>query len=512
MLTKRLIAIHLVAFASCVGSVPIFGQQVTAATDPILDASAHLLTIGFTPTRDGLSILATLRGEHDPASIPLFERILARNEKETAYFAAIALPVVSKKPETLNVDRALNPPDPQLLGPALALLLDSAELSNEQLVKIFRLAADPAQKVLVAAQLAKRKALPNREELVEFATAHYKDLVRFHAAVTMIETGSEAEVQQALGILKELSSRQDPRVAPFQGLTLTRIARDKIQKTAPWLQSLAEDKDTDEGIRRSAVSVLFQLKSPIAPTMFALLASQQTQTVQQIKLGLIAMEFADQIKPSQLAALEANKSRLVRSIVTVARQASENRDSTAALIKLLQEGHPIMLDWALGYSESADADRKIAIRNLIVENSSIIDQQRGRDFERAVIAAENMAEANTPADRVLLSGYLKSENRAVVEAALAGIARARIRNASELILPVWPTLSKRSDLEQAANFAAIILARENRQEAKPWLIDMVQGATVRTGSISLRALAGWYYAKLTNQIDTLIQLADTRKK
>lgn len=510
MLTKRLIASRLLALASLALVCPAFGQ--TAPADPLLDASANLLAIGYTPTRDGLSILATLRGEHDAATIPFFEKVLARNEKETAYFATIAIPVIAKDAAKLNVDRALNPPDPKLFGPALALLLDALELSNEQLTQILHQSADPAQKVLVAAQLARRKALPDRDDLVELATAHHQDLVRFHAAITMVDTGNDAEVQKAMAILNELASRQDPRIAPFEGLTLARISRDKIQKATPWVESLAQNKDVDEGIRRSAVTTLFYLKSPSAPGLFAKLAAEQTATVQQVKLGLIAIEFGDQLKPSQLSALESSRSRLVRSVVAIAHRVADGSNATDSLLKLLQEGHPLILDWSLGYSDSVDTDRQLAIRNALVQNASIVDEQRARDYERAVVAAERIAESNLPADRALLAGYLKSENRAVVEATLAGLARAHVRNASELILPVWPTLSKRSDLEQSANFAALILAREGRAEAKPWLADMIQGATVRSGGISLRALAGWYYAKLTNQTDTLIKLADARKK
>ncbi len=506
-LNNRRVTQMMAAMLTCAAATCASAQ--TMPVDPILDESASMLAIGFTPTRDGLATLATLRGEHDKAVVPFFERVLARNEKETSYFCTIAIPVISKDGKKLDIDKVLNPPQTGLLGPALALLLDTDCLSNEQLVAIQKQCADSGQKALIATALAKRNALPHREDLVELATTRDKDLVRMQAAVTMIETGDEAEIKQALEILTQISARQDPRLAPYHGLMLTRIGRDNIHKAIPWVQYLADNAD-DDALRRAAVSTMLNLHAPGAPAAFGKLLEQQKQTIQQVKLGLIAIQFGPQLKAEQILPLEKSKVSLVSAIGKIARQSTEGNSSKEDLLKLMAQGHPIILDWALNYSDAVDADLCTAIRDVIIQQATILDQQRGRDYERAVVAAERMTETNTPADRAQLAKYLKADNMAVIEATLAGMAHSQSRDVADVVLPNWPTLKKKSSLEQACNYAAIVLARENHAEAKSWLADMVQGATIKNGNVSLRALAGWYYAKLTGQTEALIALAEKK--
>ena len=102
---------------------------------------------------------------------------------------------------------------------------------------------------------------------------------------------------------------------------------------------------------------------------------------------------------------------------------------------------------------------------------------------------------------------LKSDNRAVVEAVLAGIYRSTAENQSELVTPIWDGLTKTSSTETAANYAALILARDGHKEPLVWLPGMVAGGTVQ--GQGFRALAGWYYTKLRGQTAALIKYATT---
>jgi hypothetical protein len=114
---------------------------------------------------------------------------------------------------------------------------------------------------------------------------------------------------------------------------------------------------------------------------------------------------------------------------------------------------------------------------------------------------------NTDADagRKTVAGLLQSDNRAVVEAVLAGIYRSRAKDQSELVMPIWAGLTKTTSTETAANYAALILARDGRKEPLTWLPGMVVGGTVQ--GPGFRALASWYYAKLQGQADSLIKNA-----
>jgi hypothetical protein len=107
--------------------------------------------------------------------------------------------------------------------------------------------------------------------------------------------------------------------------------------------------------------------------------------------------------------------------------------------------------------------------------------------------------------RSRLAALVLGDNRAVAEAVLAGIYRSATANESDLVLPAWDTLSRSTSEETAANYAALILAREGKNQPLAWLSGMVMGGTVQ--SQGFRGIAGWYYAKLLNQTDTLLKKA-----
>ena len=284
---------------------------------------------------------------------------------------------------------------------------------------------------------------------------------------------------------------------------LLRCQKDKLTAATPWAAQIAADPQADEGVRYTALAVLLTFKAPEGPRVLGDMITQQKETIQQVKLGLISIEFASQMKPAAIEPLANARSNLAKSIGTLAQKAAGGADSTAGLLALLKEGHPIVLDWALAYSERTDADRQIAIRTALVNQATIVDNIRDKDYERAVISTAKLLDDNGAAGRKIVEGLLKSDNRAVVEAALAGIYRSKAENQAELVMPIWDGLTRTTSTETAANYAALILARAGRKEPLTWLPGMVVGGTVQRAGF--RALAGWYYAKLKGQTGELLK-------
>jgi hypothetical protein len=264
----------------------------------------------------------------------------------------------------------------------------------------------------------------------------------------------------------------------------------------------------DEGLRYTAISTLLGLKGPEGPRIISQMIQQQHDTIQQVKLGLISLEFADQLKPEMLEPLAKSRSSLAAAIGSLAQKSTDGSDNTTGLVNLMKLGHPIVLEWGLALSDRIDPDRRLALRTAIVNQSTIVDNVRDRDYERAAVAAQKMLDEDGPAGRKTVISLLKSDNRAVVEATLAGIYRSRAENQSEMVMPFWDSLIKTTSTEAAANYAALILAREGHKEPIKWLPGMVAGGTVQ--GPGFRALAGWYYAKLQGQTGELLKgtLAD----
>jgi len=490
----------------CVGLAvnSIGGVEATARAgeaELTLDSTAGLLTQGLGSNRDASIIRSALRSSNDPDLAPIFAK-LAASKSDTQVFAMVSLALLTKDPAKLDLDKLLHASDENLIGSALASLVDDKVISNDQLTTIMKSAPDNVQRVMAASELLNRNALPDTTPLKEFL-ADSKDVVRYYSAVSLLQSKAPADQTAGLAALKDLTEKHDLRGLPVQGLMLMRCQKEKITTAAPWIESLAKDSQIDAGLRFTAVSTLLALKESSGPALLSDLIAESKEIGQQVKLGLIAIQYGKQLKPAQIEHLQASKSELVRSIALIGRSAAEGADVTPEVVKMLQLGHPIILNWSLGYSDGLSPENKLTIRRALIEQSTIVDEQRSTDFERAAVAAERIANDNTAAGRQLLATCLKSDNHAIVESVLVGLLRSNLRDTAELILPVWEGLAKKVTTQGSANYAALLLAREGRTEPLHVLAGMVQGGTVQ--NIGFRALAGWYYAKITHQTTPLLQ-------
>jgi hypothetical protein len=485
--------------------------QTTTSTQPdaTLDTARRLLEKAFATCMEGPpgqnsdtgQIMTALRASADKDLLPLFQKLRQSKALESRIFGMVAATILAKQsgldPEAkdfnyLDLPLLFSAKDSTLLGSAIASLIDARALSVAQLKEIMASAPDAAYRAMAAGELNRIKKLDDRAALRELLK-NDKEIVRYYAAVTML-TGPDDEPKAALDCLHELSAAHDLRQAPIQALMLVRMQKESIAAGAPWAVELAGDEKNDEGLRYTAAAAALSFKSPQAAAVLADMIQKQKDSLQQVKLGLIAIEYAAQLKAEAVAPLLNSKSVLAKSVGAIAQKAVSGTDVTPDLLNLLKEGHPITLDWALAYSDRADPARRLALRAAIVNQATIVDDVRDRDYERAALAAQKILADDGEAGRKTIIGVLKSENRAAVEAALAGIFRSDAKDKSELVMGVWDGLTKTTSLENATNYAALILAREGKQEPLSWLHDMVMGGTAQ--GAGFRALAGWYYAKL----------------
>jgi len=461
-------------------------------------------------------IIAALRSSGDKDLLPFFQKMRQSKAVDNQIFGMVASAILAKQagvdPEGKDfkyVDTTLlfSSKDPTFVGPAVASLIDAGALGTAQLQEILAKAPDAAYRAMAAGELNRLKKLDDRAALLGMLKDD-KELVRYYAAVSLL-SGSDAEQKAALACLKELTAGHDLRQAPIQALMLVRMEKETITAGLPWAAQIAADEQCDEGLRYTAVSTLLMFKAPEGAQILGDMIQKQKDSIQQVKLGLISIEHASQIKPAVLGPLVNSKSVLAKTIGTLAQKSASGGDSSAELLALLKEGHPIVLDWALAYADRAEPGRRLDLRATIINQATIVDNIRDRDFERAAVAAQKILTDDGEAGRKRVTEFLRSENRAVMEATLAGIFRSEAKNQSELIpAGVWEGLTKTTSLENATNYAALILAREGRQEALVWLPGMVMGGTAQ--GPGFRSLAGWYYAKLKGQSGKLLDavLAD----
>jgi len=497
-------------FLAALGAVP----ARAAESDATLDSAARILKRAMqdaretplTQSKESGLIITALRSTRDKGLLPFFVRLEQSKSLDNQIYGMVAAAILTKDDKRIDLELLFKTTDTSLIGSAIASLIDAAVFSDAQLEWITAHATEEIHKAMSLGELSHRGKLKDKTLLLSLLKSK-QEVVRYYCAVTVLESKDAADAPAALAALKEMSEKNDLRQAPVQAMMIVRVQKEKVAAAAPWLVQIASDEKNDEGLRYTALSALMLLKDPDGPHILAEMIQKQRDTIQQVKLGLIALEFAADIKAADLAPLLQSKSPLAKSIATLAQQSADGSttDNTAAVVKLVKEGHPIVLDWALASCEHADADRKMAIRAAVISQSTIVDENRSRDYERAAVAAQRVLENGGPAGRKLLASLLKSDNRAVVEAVLAGIYRSAETNESELVLPAWESLSRSASEETSANYAALILAREGKMEPLAWLSGMVMGGTVQ--SQGFRGIAGWYYAKLLNQTDVLLKKA-----
>ncbi len=474
--------------------------------DITVESTQRLMAGIFSPTNETMQILAALRTTHDPAIVPLFQRLGKDPNPQMQVYAMVSEVLVTKDPTRLDVAKFIANDDQKLISSALATLIDGGIISDDQLRKIMSDAADPVQRVMAASELSHRDALPDRSVLKNLLS-NDKDEVRYYAAVTLLQGKDAADQKKALDALKSLDQRHDLHDLPIMMLMVLRVRNEKIAAGGPWVESIARDEQLDDTLRQSAVGALLALGRGEGSRILGKMIDQEMESpngdaLQQMRLGLMALEFAHQMEPGQIQSLEKSQSNVVQKIAAMAIKSCDGGDPGPLLLKLMKEGHPLILDWSLLFAQRADQQIQQNIYLTLINMSTIIDDQRGRDYERAALAAQRLVEQKTPAAMKLIAPLLSSDNPAIVEAVLDGMVRSEVPDLSDMVLPVWPNLTKSASLESAANYAALILARENHKDALPWLQGMVQGGTVQ--NIGFRALAGWYYAKLSGQGDSLM--------
>ncbi len=490
-------------------TTPVVAQQ----SDVTLENAEQLLRrafsqVGDTPVAQSPEagpIIAALRSSKDKELLPLFLRMQKSTVPENQIYGMIAAVVVTKDPERLDLPLLLGARDQTLAQSAVATLIDTEQITTEQLLKIAQSTNDATLKAMAIGELDHRHALKDRSLLLALLGAE-KNVVRYYAAVTILANPDTTDDAAALKALHDMTAEHDPRLAVVQAMMLVRVQKESIERAWPWVVQIATDdsEENDPGLRYTAVTTALALKRPEGVHVLEDLIQKDREVIDQVKLGLISLEFATALKAPMIEPIARSRSGLVSSIGLLAQQSSEGADITGGLVKLIKEGHPIVLDWALVYSDRAEMDRRLDILAAIVNQATIVDDVRGRDYERAALAAEKLIENCGKDGRAMVESLLKSQNRAVVEAVLAGVYRSNSPDQSALVLPIWPALKSSAASQMAANYAALILAREGNKEAIPWLGSMVLGGTVQNQG--LRGLAGWYYVKLEGAGDAVIKM------
>ncbi len=468
---------------------------------PVFNETLKLFKSTLVPGMTGSIVLGSLKSTNDPALEPFFLTIAHSRSPELQLIGLLDANAVSKNAKIINISKFLAIPIPRLIGPSLAVMIQSGRITSAQLTQVMNTAIEPSEKLMAASELVNRGKSVQAVKVLDALTGSQVDATRYYAALTLLQCNQPGQSARGLTLLMELAGRLAPRLVDLKDALLARVAAQNIAAAAPWAIAIARDNKSPWSLRRRAVQSLLVLNDPAAPKLLASMLHGAKGTIDKIELGLLAIQYPTGLSLSDVGSLRQADSPLLSGIARTAAAAVSGKNPLPGILSLIEQGQPIFLNWALAYADNKTTPHRLTIFKALLDYATAAGGEQNTDFQRAVAAATILANNDGQAERAILSADLDSPNAGIVQAALAGMIQSHNTNFSTLIQPLWKRLLKR-DSRKIREFAAMQLAREDKTIELSVLRNIVLYGLKR--SDGFRAAAGWYYVKLTARGDALL--------
>ena len=468
---------------------------------PVFNETLKLFQSALVPGLTGSIIMGSLKSTDDPGLEPFFLTISHARSPELQLIGLLDANAVSKNARIINISRFLAIPTPRLIGPALAVMIQSGRITSAQLLEVIHTAIEPSEKLMAASELVNRGKTAQAVKVLDELTGSQTDATRYYAALTLLQCKQPGQSGRGLKLLMQLADRTALRLVDLKEALLARAAAQKIAAAAPWAAVIARDNKSPWSLRRRAEQSLLVLNDRLAPRLLAAMLHRAKGTIDKIELGLLAIEYPKGLSLSDVRILRQADSPLLTGIARTAAVAVSGKDPLPGILALIEQGQPIFLNWALAYADNKTTPDHLTILKALINYATAAGDGQDTDFRRAVAAATILANSDGKAERGILAADLDSPNAGIVEAALAGMIQSHHANFSTLIQPLWKQLLRR-DHRKIREFAAMELARENKTVELSVLRNIVLYGLRR--SDGFRAAAGWYYVKLTSRAEALL--------
>ncbi len=475
--------------------------RTTGSEGPVFQKTLKLFQLGLKPGMMGSIVLGSLKSTADPDLTPYFLMVSRVQSPELRLIGLIDANAVSRNSKLIDIPKFLAIPIPRLIGPSLAVIIQSGSISSAQLAVVMNTAIDPSEKLMAASELVNRGQSSAAVKVLDQLTESPTDSIRYYAALTLLQFHSTRQNQLGLKLLMTLASRRALRLVDLKDALMARAAAQKIKAATTWAAQIARNSHNPWSLRRRAVQTLLVLDDSSAPAILDGMIRSAKGTIDKIELGLLALQYPHSVSPAVVRLLQHPDSPLLTGIVNTAAAAAAGKNPLPGILALIQQGQPIFLNWALAYAEPVHTAHRLTILQALIGYATTAGNANNTDFHRAIAAATLLANTNGGPERKILSANLNSPNAGIVEATLAGMIQSRHTNFAPLILPYWKQLLAR-DHRKIREFAAMELAREGHKVELPILRNIVLYALRR--SDGFRAAAGWYYIKITGRGPSLL--------
>ena len=500
-------ALGMLAPGNIAATAPSVTTQKAIPQPPVADPAVLVkLEALMERALDGRSgtatVIADLRGTEDPALVPYFMKMAQSSNIELQIGGMLAANYISKNPKLIDVPKLLKLQASSAVTLAIAVLVRHGFITNAQLEQITKLAPRPSQRLMAASGLVNRHQGEVAASSLLMLMKSSQASVRYFAALKLIQANvSPMDTEAGLTLLDTLVRRPELRLNPLKSALIERVGGEKLRICGPWVIAMGESKQSSFSTKLQASLVLLSMHDYAGVKIWETLAQKHKGAISRIELGLAAIEYASQFKPSDIATLGQSRSPLLQGVIAAASLASEHRSFLPPLKKLLVDGQPLFLNWCLQYAQMPHCPYRSTLLQSIIGYSTITDGQTGQDYRRAVSAALTLVSLKHHYDEAIIKRALSAFNPGVPAAMLAAMLSPKSKNFSSLIAQHWDNYMHRHH-RRIRLLAALAMGKFNN----PVALRALRHVVLYDGILSngLQAQAGWYYAKITGSTNEVL--------
>ncbi|MEM1209815.1 MAG: hypothetical protein AAGI54_11160 [Planctomycetota bacterium] len=453
-------------------------------------------------------LLRALRHLRDPALAPMYESLTLRVEPALRVHGLLGLAELAPDGR-VDLARVATIEEPTVQADLITAALDAEMIAPADYPTILGWddLNDGVRLLLYARQM-------ERGEAVSAETiAPMLDVPRLGrrglAALLLTELGDDRGVQQLMALDASTARNRDA----VRAMLLETAMRHDLGRARQWAYAVATEPEGRSSLSLLGLRAAIRLGEPRAVELWSRrFASAADNPAERVRLALILVQMAPYLPAEAFDPMVAADDPMVSQLGRVGRAIADGEATTAdELVALVEIGHPVANQWAVGFAQQDDLDAATAALTLMAViqsfESGADKRLMSRWLDQSVEATRALIEVAPGSAAGLLRPVLEHPATAVPmrQAILLGLVRSQRPEAASIIDGLEPPN------DAVARGLWLLLKARGDDPLTPTELDDL--ATLVAGGAdldpSLRAQAAWTYLKRTGRADaTLADLID----
>jgi len=448
-------------------------------------------------------LLRALRHLRDPALTGLYESLTLRAEPALRVHGILGLAELSPE-QHLDLTRVATIEDARLQAELVGTALDAGLIARGDYATILGWAdTNDGLRLLLYARMLERGETFDPELAASLSDGPLLGR-RGMAALLLTQLGDDRGPRGLMAIDASTARNRDT----VRAMLLETAMRHDLGRTRQWAYAVATEPDVRPGLALLGLRAAIRLGEPRAVELWQQrFVSAADDPAERVRLALVLAQMAPFVPSEAFEPMRSVSDPLVKQLGVAGHAIAEGLPTTAdALVKLVEIGHPIANQWAVGFAQEDHLDPTTAALTLmgVIQSfeAGADSRLRSRWLDLSVEATRALVDVAPQSAAGLLRPVLDhaATPTPLEQAILLGLVRSQKPEALDVIddLPA-PTDAV------ARGLWLLLRARGDRPMTDTQLDDL---ATLIAGGAeldpSLRIQAAWVYLKRTDRADAAL--------